>query len=138
MGSVSLTTPHERALTLLFSELEGVAAQQSQAFLGSPGALTERTNENGTRYWVHRYSDAAGRRVETYVGKVDDPEVGERVGALRDRIESADAAIGQVRILARAGFATRGFIDWPKQSSCSGIRWTSWSRSGANGSSRTR
>lgn len=102
----SLTTPHERALTLLFSELEGVAAGQSQAFLGTPGALAERTNENGTRYWVHRYLDAAGRRVETYLGKVDDPEVGERVEALRARIQSADASIRQVRILARAGFAT--------------------------------
>jgi hypothetical protein len=102
----SLSIPHERALTLLFSELESVAAGQSQAFLGTPGALTERTNENGTRYWVHRYSDGAGRRVETYVGRVDDSEVGERVEALRGRIESADAAIRQVRILARAGFAT--------------------------------
>ena len=103
---LSLTTPHERALTLLFSELEGVAAGQTEAFLGTPGVLTERTNENGTRYWVHRYSDGAGRRVETYVGKVDDPAVSERVKALRSRIQSADAAIGQVRILARAGFAT--------------------------------
>jgi hypothetical protein len=102
----ALTTPHERALTLLFSELEGVAASQSQTFLGTPGVLTERSNENGTVYWVHRYSDATGRRVETYVGKVDDPKVGERVEDLRGRIESANAAIAQVRILARAGFAT--------------------------------
>lgn len=67
-----LTTPHVRALTLLFSELEGVAAEQAEAFLGSPGALTERTNDNGTKYWAHRYSDAVGRRVETYIGKLDD------------------------------------------------------------------
>jgi hypothetical protein len=54
---------------------------------------------------VHRYLDAAGRRVETYDGKGDDPEVGARVEALRGRILSAAAAIRQVRILARAGFA---------------------------------
>jgi hypothetical protein len=64
----TLTVPHERVLTLLFSELEGYAAQQPRAFLGSPGSLAARTNETGTRFWVHRYSDAAGRRRETYLG----------------------------------------------------------------------
>ncbi len=102
----SLTAPHERALTLLFTELESAAASQAEAFLGSPGALAERTNENGTRFWSHRYSDALGRRIETYLGKVGEPEVEARVDALRNRIESANAAIAQVRILSRAGFAT--------------------------------
>ncbi len=102
-----LTVPHERALTLLFTELESVAAAaQDPAFLGTPGALTERSNENGTRFWVHRYSDAVGRRVETYLGKVDDPEVTKRLGELQGRIDAANATIAQVRILARAGFAT--------------------------------
>jgi hypothetical protein len=101
-----LTTPHERALTLLFSELESVAAGQPEAFLGTPGVLTERVNDNGTKYWVHRYSDALGRRVEKYLGKLEDAGVQAQVEALRSRIESANATIAQVRILARAGFAT--------------------------------
>jgi hypothetical protein len=102
----TLTTPHERALTLLFAELANTAEGQGEAFLGSPGSLTDRSNENGTKFWVHRYSDGVGRRLETYLGKTDDPEVNARVDALRGRIESANAAISQVRILARAGFAT--------------------------------
>ncbi|MGA7540153.1 MAG: GSU2403 family nucleotidyltransferase fold protein [Steroidobacteraceae bacterium] len=102
----SLTAPHERALTLLFSELASAAARQSEAFLGSPGSLSERTNETGTRYWVHRYSDAAGRRQETYLGKSDDPAVIARVADLRERIAVANSAIASVRLLARAGFAT--------------------------------
>jgi len=101
-----LTISHERALTLLFSELEAGAAAQAQAFLGTPGTLTERTNENSTTYWVHRYSDALNRRHETYIGKSDDPDVTARVAALRNRIEATNATIAQVRILARAGFAT--------------------------------
>lgn len=101
----SLTAPHERALTLLFSELASAAARQSEAFLGSPGSLSERTNETGTRYWVHRYSDAAGRRQETYLGKSDDPAVIARVADLRERIAVANSAIASVRLLARAGFA---------------------------------
>lgn len=102
----TLTTPHERALTLLFSELQSAAEHQGEAFLGSPGALAERTNDTGTRFWVHRYSDAAGRRHETYLGKVDDPAVTARVAELRERIDAANSAIASVRLLARAGFAT--------------------------------
>jgi hypothetical protein len=56
-----LTTPHEKALMLLFAELEGAAAEQPAAFLGTPGAITERTNENGAQFLVHRYS--APRRI---------------------------------------------------------------------------
>jgi hypothetical protein len=101
-----LTTPHERALTLLFAELEAGAAGQGQAFLGTPGTLAERTNENGTTYWVHRYSDALNRRRETYIGKSEDQDVAAQVAVLRDRIQATNATIARVRILARAGFAT--------------------------------
>jgi hypothetical protein len=102
----ALTAAHERALTLLFSELASTAARQAEAFLGSPGSLAERTNDTGTRYWVHRYSDAAGRRHEAYAGKSDDPAVIARVADLRERITVANSAIAGVRLLARAGFAT--------------------------------
>jgi hypothetical protein len=102
----SLTGPHERALVLLFSELASAAARQTEAFLGSPGSLAERTNETDTRYWVHRYSDAAGRRQEAYLGKSDDPAVSARITDLRARIADANTAIASIRLLARAGFAT--------------------------------
>lgn len=102
----SLTTPHERALTLLFTELESAASERAEAFLGTPGTLTERTNESGTMFWVHRYSDALNRRREIYIGKSGDADVEARVVTLRDRIEVANATIGRVRLLARAAFAT--------------------------------
>jgi len=104
--AASLISPHEPALTVLFAEVESAVAAQREAFLGTPGTLDERSNENGTRFWVHRYSDAVGRRVETYLGKLDDPDVQVRVAALRVRIDAATRTIAQVRILARAGFAT--------------------------------
>jgi hypothetical protein len=102
----NLTSPHERALTLLFAELESAAEEQAEAFLGTPGSLAERTNKDGVRFWVHRYSDAAGRRHEVYLGKSGDAAVTGFVAPLRSRIEAANAAIARVRILARAGFAT--------------------------------
>ena len=101
-----LTTPHERALTLLFSELEGALAKNREVFLGTPGALTKRTNGNGTHFWVRRYSDAEGRRLETYVGTADDPDVVVKLKALRAQIEGVNAIISQVSLLARAGFVT--------------------------------
>jgi hypothetical protein len=102
----TLTAPHERALTLLFSELDGAAGEQAEAFLGTPGSIDERMNETGTRFWVHRYSDAIGKRQEVYLGKVGDPVVTDSVAALRERIEVANSTIARVRLLARAGFAT--------------------------------
>jgi hypothetical protein len=100
------TTPHERALMLLFAELESTAAEQAEAFLGTPGTIDERTNGKRIRFWVHRYSDALGKRREVYLGAPDDPAVQARVTALRERINAANAAIARVRLLARAGFAT--------------------------------
>jgi hypothetical protein len=101
-----LTTPHERALTLLFSELERSASEQFEVLLGTPGTLAERTNETGTRFWVHRYSDALNRRQEMYLGKVDSPEIERRISTMREMIATANATIARVRLLARAGFAT--------------------------------
>src|SRR6202011_1312798 len=101
-----LTTSHERALTLLFSELERSASEQFEVLLGTPGILTERTNETGTRFWVHRYSDALNRRKEVYPGKVDSPEIDRRISTMREMIATANATIARVRLLARAGFAT--------------------------------
>jgi hypothetical protein len=102
----ALTTSHEQALTLLFAELEQTAASQQDAFLGTPGTLAQRTNENGTRYWVHRYSDGVGRRKETYLGTIEEPGVAARVDALREKIAGTTTTIARVRVLARSGFAT--------------------------------
>lgn len=101
-----LTTPHERALTLLFSELERTASEQFEVLLGTPGTLTQRTNETGTRFWVHRYSDALNRRQETYLGKMSVPEVERRMSAMREMIATANTTIARVRLLGRAGFVT--------------------------------
>lgn len=102
----ALSRPHERALTLLFEELAALASAQGQLLLGTPGTLAERRNAQGTRYWVHRYSDAAGRRREDYIGVVGERDVEARLNALRARIDAAGAAIASVRLLARAGYAT--------------------------------
>jgi hypothetical protein len=106
MTMAPLIHPHERALMLLFAELESSAAEQVEAFLGTPGTIDERTNATGVRFWVHRFSDALGKRTEVYLGTRDDSAVEKRLAALRDHIAAANAAIARIRILARAGFST--------------------------------
>ena len=93
-------------MSLLFAEVQATAEEQGEAFLGTPGSLTQRTNESGTEFWVHRYSDALGRRQESYLGTIADPKAIERLAPLRKRIEEVNATIARVRVLARAGFAT--------------------------------
>ncbi|MCC6764093.1 MAG: hypothetical protein IT293_05465 [Deltaproteobacteria bacterium] len=101
-----LTKPHERALFLVFSELARQASETPVVLLGTPGTIAERTNAEGTRFWVRRYSDASGARREQYVGKTDDSESAAGVQNLRLQIASANAAIASVRLLARSGYAT--------------------------------
>jgi hypothetical protein len=101
-----LTRSHERALSLVFSELARQAAEAPAVLLGTPGTIAERSNAEGTRFWVRRYSDASGARREQYVGKTDDAESTARVDDLRVRIAAANAAIASVRLLARSGYAT--------------------------------
>ncbi len=83
----TLTRPHERALTLLFAELERGAAEQLEVFLGTPETLSERTNEAGRRFWVHRYSNSQNQRQELYLGKISDPVVTRRVIAMRSMMD---------------------------------------------------
>jgi hypothetical protein len=101
-----LSASHENALNLLFAELKASAEEQSDALVGTPGALSERVNEGGTKFWVHRYSGAIGQRRETYLGKSDDPALIAELEQWRKRIEEGNATIARVRVLARAGFAT--------------------------------
>jgi hypothetical protein len=101
-----LTISHEKALTLLFAELEATAQEQREAFLGTPGNLMQRMNQNSTKFWVRRYSDAVGQRQETYLGTAEDPQATALLVALRNRIAEANATTARVRVLARAGFAT--------------------------------
>ena len=102
----TLSTPHERALTLLFSELTRTAAEDAQALIGTPGTIATRRNAQGTTFWVRRYSDAYGKRREAYLGKLGQPDTEAQVQALRDKIDTTNAVISSTRVLARAGFAT--------------------------------
>lgn len=99
-----LTVPHERALSVVFGELTSEARELGDVPLRSLGTIAERSNAEGTRYWVLRYSDN-GRRREEYIGKVTDPAVQQRIDALRGSLAARRATLGRLRLLSRAGYA---------------------------------
>ena len=100
-----LTRSHERALALIFSELATQATDTATVLIGTPGTLATRSNAAGTRFWVRRLSDAAGKRREEYLGKVADAAMARRVDDMRAQVAATNAAIARVRMLARAGYA---------------------------------
>ncbi len=101
----TLTRPHERALSLVFSELATQASETASVLIGTPGTLATRSNAEGTRFWVRRFSDGSGKRREEYLGKVGDSTATRRTDDVRARIAATNAAIARVRMLARAGYA---------------------------------
>ena len=52
-----LYTPHSRALTVLYADLESHALLGSEAFEGTAGAVIERENAAGYRFYAHQYYD---------------------------------------------------------------------------------
>ena len=99
-----LTRSHERALSIVFTELTSEAREMGSIPLRSIGTISERSNAEGTRYWVLRYSDTGGRR-EEYLGKIDDPVVQRRVDELGSTLTACRSTLGRLRLLARAGYA---------------------------------
>lgn len=100
-----LTRSHERALALIFSELATQATDTAAVLIGTPGTLATRSNAEGTRFWVRRFSDAGGKRREEYLGKLGDAAAARRVDDVRAQVAATNAAIARVRMLARAGYA---------------------------------
>lgn len=101
----SLYTPHARALTLLYADLEGYALGQSKVFVGTPGSIVERTNATGFRFYAHQFYDAEGRKRERYLaGPVGDPNADAAVAELRLRIKDTKEILPSLRLLGREGF----------------------------------
>jgi len=101
----SLTTSHERALTLLFAELRVARRSSAKRSLEHPERLRCELTTTAPNTGPPLF-DALNRRHEVYLGKSDDPEVAAQVTALRDKIDVTNSTIASIRLLARAGFAT--------------------------------
>jgi hypothetical protein len=73
-------------------------------FCGSAGSLSQRRNQNGTEYYVHRFYGGDGKQQETYLGTGEDGK--KKAEVVRAQIEEVKALLPELRLLAREGFQT--------------------------------
>jgi hypothetical protein len=90
---------------VLYGDLENYARGQAAVLPGTPGSVLERRNASGFRFYAHQYYDANGKKVERYLaGPVGDAAADARAKELGQRISEVNAALKNVRLLAREGF----------------------------------
>lgn len=94
-----------RSLAATYADVENHALNQDEPLVGTPGSITVRENANGTRYYVRQFYDFDGRRRDQYLARVEAPEARSPVGSWKARIEEAKDLQGDIRLLAREGYA---------------------------------
>jgi hypothetical protein len=90
------------ALNTLFGSIDGHAKAGAPVFIGSPGSISTRKNQNGVEYYVHRSYGGDGTQREKYLGLVQESE--DAVAELRARIQKAKMLVPELRLLVREGF----------------------------------
>lgn len=106
MGSAPLYTPHSRALTVLYSDLDGYARSQREVFVGTAGTVLERANAGGFRFYAHQYYDGEGRKREKYLaGPVGGGDPDAAAQRMRIRIAELKDIVPSLRMLGREGFS---------------------------------
>lgn len=105
MAAKPLYTPHSRALTVLYSDVEQAAAHLGEIFIGTAGSVVERTNASGFRFYSHQFYDGDRKQRERYVaGPVGDPAADAAAEALRARARETKELVPTLRMLGREGF----------------------------------
>jgi hypothetical protein len=100
-----LYTPHRRALTVLYADLESYALNQREVFVGTAGSVIERQNATGFHFYAHQFYDGEGKKRERYLaGPVGDPKADTAAAELRARIKELKEIVPSLRLLGREGF----------------------------------
>src|SRR5262245_42028913 len=100
-----LYTPHSRALTVLYADLESHSLVQNEAFEGTAGTVIERENAAGFRFYAHQYYDGDRTNRESYLaGPIGDAEADAAAEEMRGRIREMKALVPSLRLLGREGF----------------------------------
>jgi hypothetical protein len=104
MAPTKLYTAHSRALTSLYSDLEGNSSQR-EVFTGTAGTVLERTNAAGFRFYARQYYDGEGKQRESYLGgPVGNVQADARARDMRTRIEEIKDLVPSLRLLGREGY----------------------------------
>src|SRR6266545_8144538 len=103
--SQRLYTPHARALTVLYADIERYALSQQEVFVGTAGTVIQRQNASGFPFYAHQFYDSEGKKRERYLaGPVGNPEVDASAEQLRTRIREVKDLVSSLRLLGREGF----------------------------------
>ena len=106
MTASPLYTPHGRALTVLYSDLENHALAQREVFVGTAGSVIERQNASGFRLYAHQFYDGDGKKRERYLGgPVGSADADALAEATRARIRELKELVPSLRLLGREGFS---------------------------------
>lgn len=105
MAKPPLYTPHRRALTVLYADLESYALHQRDVFVGTAGSVIERKNAAGFRFYAHQCYDGEGKKRERYLaGPVGSPAADAAAEDVRARIRELKELVPSLRMLGREGF----------------------------------
>lgn len=100
-----LFTPHSRALTVLYADLESHALGQREVFVGTAGSVIQRTNASGFPFYSHQFYDGDGKKRERYLaGPVGEPQADAVADDLKARIQEVKDLTSSLRLLGREGF----------------------------------
>lgn len=103
----SLYRQHSAALASAYADVENHALSQGETLVGTPGAISIRTNTAGARFHVRQYYDHDGRKRDQYLAAAPgDPAVDATIEEWGRRIAEANDILRSVRLLAREGYST--------------------------------
>jgi len=105
MAKTPLYTPHRRALTVMYADLESHALNPREVFVGTAGSVIERKNAAGFRFYARQFYDGEGRKRERYLaGPVGSPDADAAAEDMRVRIRELKEIVPSLRMLGREGF----------------------------------
>lgn len=94
--------PITPALATLFGSIDGHVKADAPVFAGTLGGISQRRNQNGLAYHVHRFYDGSGSQREKYLGLVG--EADDAAAILQQQIDEVKNLLRDVRLLIREGF----------------------------------
>jgi hypothetical protein len=104
-SSRPLYTPHSRALTVLFTDLESQAMAPRPTFVGTAGSVIERQNASSFAFYARQSYDGDGKKRESYLaGPVGDPAADAAAEETRLRIREVKELVPSFRMLGREGY----------------------------------
>jgi hypothetical protein len=102
-----LYRPHSAALAATYADVENHASAQGPAVVGTPGAISVRSNASGSRFYVRQYRDFDGSKRDQYIAGPVGSETADRLAnEWRALLDEARGVRDAVRLLAREGYST--------------------------------